>query len=66
LGLGGVIEDGLDTKGKAGNGKGWIFNDRVLINDKGNVGMEIVPVELRDGYRIHAGKIPGLSPFGVD
>lgn len=63
--FGGVIEDGLDTNGKAGNGKGWIFNDRVLINDKGTVGMELVRVELRDGHRIHAEKAPGLSPFGV-
>ncbi|RDW62037.1 hypothetical protein BP6252_11470 [Coleophoma cylindrospora] len=62
--FGGVIEDGLDEYGKGGNGKGWIFNDRVLIQDKGSVGMELVRVELQDGHRIHAEKVPGLSPFG--
>lgn len=63
--FGGVIEDGLDENGKGGNGKGWIFNDRVLIKDKGSVGMELVRVELRDEHKIHAEKVPGLSPFGV-
>jgi hypothetical protein len=63
--FGGVIEDGLDRNGKGGNGTGWIFNDKVLINDKGTVGMELVRVELRDGCRIHAEKVPDLSPFGV-
>ncbi|KAL3419516.1 hypothetical protein PVAG01_09738 [Phlyctema vagabunda] len=62
--FGGVIEDGLTEGAKSGTGTGWIFNDKVLIQDKGSVEMELVRVKLQDGHKIHAEKVPGLSPFG--
>lgn len=56
--FGGLIEHPPNS------GKGWLLNDKTLILDGGSAGMELVKVELVNGFPV-AEKIPGAWPFGV-